>query len=48
MFDSIAVVGATGAVGTIIRQLLEDRKFPFEKIKFLSSHRSAGKVLEFA
>jgi aspartate-semialdehyde dehydrogenase len=48
VFDSIAVVGATGAVGTIIRQLLEDRKFPFEKIKFLSSHRSAGNVLEFA
>ena len=47
MFDSIAVVGATGAVGTIIRQLLEERKFPFKKIKFLSSHRSAGKTLDF-
>ena len=29
MFDSVAVVGATGAVGTIIRELLEARKFPF-------------------
>ena len=48
MFDSIAVVGATGAVGTIIRQLLEARKFPFAKIKFLASHRSAGKIIEFA
>ena len=48
MFDSIAVVGATGAVGTIIRQLLEDRKFPFEKIKFLASSRSAGGELAFA
>lgn len=47
VFDSIAVVGATGAVGTIIRQLLEDRKFPYGKIKFLSSARSAGKQLEF-
>ena len=48
MFDSIALVGATGAVGTIIRRLLEDRKFPFEKIKFLASSRSAGGELTFA
>jgi aspartate-semialdehyde dehydrogenase len=48
VFNSIAVVGATGAVGTIIRQLLEARKFPFAKIKFLASHRSAGKIIEFA
>ena len=48
MFDSIALVGATGAVGTIIRELLEERKFPFEKIKFLASSRSAGGRLEFA
>jgi aspartate-semialdehyde dehydrogenase len=48
VFDSIAVVGATGAVGTIIRRLLEDRKFPFEKIKFLASSRSAGEKLTFA
>jgi len=47
VFDSIAVVGATGAVGTIIRQLLEDRKFPYGKIKFLASARSAGKPIEF-
>ncbi|NQT11484.1 MAG: aspartate-semialdehyde dehydrogenase, partial [Planctomycetes bacterium] len=48
MFDSIAVVGATGAVGTIIRQLLADRKFPFQKIKLLASSRSAGKEIRFA
>ena len=48
MFDSIAVVGATGAVGSIIRELLEARKFPFRKIKFLASERSAGKSLAFA
>ena len=47
MYDSIAVVGATGAVGTIIVQLLESRKFPFKKIKFLASKRSAGKTLTF-
>ena len=47
MFDSIAVVGATGAVGTIIRELLESRQFPLKQIKFLASHRSAGKKLTF-
>lgn len=48
MFDTVAVVGATGAVGGIIRQLLAERKFPFQHIKFLASGRSAGKTLEFA
>ncbi len=48
MFDSVAVVGATGAVGTIMCQLLAERKFPFQRIKFLASARSAGKTLRFA
>lgn len=47
MYESIAVVGATGAVGRIIRQLLEERKFPYKKIKFLASRRSAGSTLKF-
>jgi aspartate-semialdehyde dehydrogenase len=41
-------VGATGAVGTIIRELLEARKFPFQKMKFVASGRSAGRKLPFA
>jgi aspartate-semialdehyde dehydrogenase len=48
VFDSVAVVGATGAVGTIICQLLAERKFPCKRIKFLASGRSAGKTLKFA
>ena len=48
MFDSVAVVGATGAVGTIIRELLEERKFPHRKLKFVASSRSAGRKLLFA
>lgn len=48
MFDSVAVVGATGAVGSIIRELLETRKFPFQKIKFLASKRSLGRKITFA
>jgi aspartate-semialdehyde dehydrogenase len=48
VFKTLAVVGATGAVGTIIRQLLEERKFPAKNFKFLASGRSAGKTLRFA
>ncbi|HID76628.1 MAG TPA: aspartate-semialdehyde dehydrogenase [Planctomycetaceae bacterium] len=47
MFESIAVVGATGAVGQIICKLLEERQFPLKRIKFLASERSAGKRIRF-
>lgn len=47
MYESIAVVGATGAVGGIIIRLLQEREFPFEKIKFLASKRSTGKTIKF-
>jgi aspartate-semialdehyde dehydrogenase len=40
-------VGATGAVGSIIRQLLEERDFPARRFKFLASSRSAGRELMF-
>jgi aspartate-semialdehyde dehydrogenase len=48
VFESIAVVGATGAVGTIIRELLERRKFPFKTVKLLASKRTAGRKITFA
>jgi aspartate-semialdehyde dehydrogenase len=44
---SIAVVGATGAVGEIMRQVLHEHRFGFRAIKFLASERSAGKTIEF-
>ena len=47
MSVSVAVVGATGAVGEILRQVLHERAFPFRAIKFLASERSAGKSLTF-
>ncbi|MEX0792938.1 MAG: aspartate-semialdehyde dehydrogenase [Pirellulaceae bacterium] len=47
MYENLAVVGATGAVGRIIRQLLEERQLPYQKIKFLASQRSAGTKLTF-
>lgn len=47
MFETVAVVGATGAVGKIMLQLLQERDFPAKEFKFLASARSAGKTLEF-
>lgn len=44
---NVALVGATGAVGKIVRQLLEERDFPLTSIKFLASARSAGKTITF-
>ncbi len=39
---NVAVVGATGQVGRVMRTLLEERQFPVETIRFFSSARSAG------
>lgn len=47
MFETIAVVGATGAVGRIIIQLLEEREFPAKKVRFLASARSLGMTISF-
>jgi len=44
---NVAVVGATGAVGELIRQVLTERQFPLKSIKFLASPKSAGKQVDF-
>jgi aspartate-semialdehyde dehydrogenase len=44
---SLAVVGATGAVGELIRQVLAERGFRPKAIKFLASEKSAGKTVTF-
>jgi len=44
----LGVVGATGQVGVAVRQILEQRGFPIEEIRFFASARSAGTVLPFA
>ena len=46
MFD-VAVVGATGAVGNMMIQVLEERDFPVGRLKLLASIRSVGKKLPF-
>jgi aspartate-semialdehyde dehydrogenase len=43
----LGVVGATGQVGAAMRQILLERAFPIETIRFFSSARSAGTVLPF-
>lgn len=43
----VAVVGATGAVGEAMLCILEQRKFPVEKLYPLASSRSAGGSIQF-
>lgn len=45
---SIGIVGATGQVGVAMRQILEERSFPADQVRFFASARSAGTVLPFA
>ena len=44
---NIAVVGATGVVGSTFLKVLEERDFPFENIYMMASAKSAGKKLTF-
>lgn len=41
----VAVVGATGQVGGVMRQLLDERDLPMSRVRFLASARSAGSTL---
>ncbi len=44
----LGIVGATGQVGVAMRQILEQRAFPADEVRFFASARSAGTVLPFA
>ena len=44
---TVAVVGATGAVGTEMLRVLEERKFPVGSLVALASERSVGKRVRF-
>lgn len=44
---TLAVVGATGQVGHVMRQILEEREFPADKVRFFASARSAGTDLDY-
>ncbi|WP_305838895.1 aspartate-semialdehyde dehydrogenase [Photobacterium leiognathi] len=43
----IAILGATGAVGEAMVEVLEERNFPVRNLYLLASDRSSGKVLRF-
>ena len=47
MAKHVAIMGATGAVGTEFLTILAERDFPMASLKLLASHRSAGKKLAF-
>ena len=40
---NVAIVGATGAVGEAMREILDERDFPVDDVRLLASERSAGK-----
>ena len=44
---NVAIVGATGAVGEQMREVLEEREFPVGELRLLASERSAGQFLPF-
>jgi aspartate-semialdehyde dehydrogenase len=44
---NIGIVGATGQVGVAMRQILLERDFPIDQVRFFASARSAGTVLPF-
>ena len=44
---NVAVVGATGMVGEVMLEILQERKFPISTIHAVASHRSAGAKIPF-
>jgi aspartate-semialdehyde dehydrogenase len=45
---TVAIAGATGVVGTAVREILEERRFPVAELRLLASERSRGRRLPFA
>lgn len=43
----VAVVGATGQVGSVMRSILDERGFPLDDLRLFASSRSAGRRLGF-
>ncbi|MGW4029067.1 aspartate-semialdehyde dehydrogenase [Streptomyces sp. NPDC004838] len=43
----VGIVGATGQVGTVMRGILSERKFPAEELRLFASARSAGSTIEW-
>ena len=43
---NVGIVGATGLVGSMIREILAERNFPIAKLRLFASARSAGKAVK--
>ncbi|MFI1400021.1 aspartate-semialdehyde dehydrogenase [Streptomyces sp. NPDC020681] len=43
----VGIVGATGQVGTVMRRILAERKFPVDELRLFASARSAGSTIEW-
>ncbi len=43
----VALVGATGLVGSVMLKVLEERNFPFETLYLVASEKSVGKIISF-
>ena len=44
---SVAVVGATGQVGTVMLEILAERSFPIRELRLFATARSAGTAVDF-
>ena len=44
---NVAIVGATGLVGSTFLQVLAERDFPIENLYLMASAKSAGKEIEY-
>ncbi|MBS1896576.1 MAG: aspartate-semialdehyde dehydrogenase [Actinobacteria bacterium] len=44
---SVSIVGATGQVGTVMRDILAERSFPIRELRLFASARSAGTAIDF-
>ena len=44
---SVAIMGATGAVGQVMMEILAERNFPVGNLRLLASARSAGRTFTF-
>src|SRR3569623_986930 len=45
---NVGIVGATGLVGSMMRELLAERQFPLGELRLFASSRAAGKTVAFA
>ncbi|MGO1394004.1 MAG: aspartate-semialdehyde dehydrogenase, partial [Agrococcus casei] len=43
----VGIVGATGQVGQVVLELLEQRNYPLAELRLFASARSAGQQIEF-